>query len=697
MSEQPSPAPRRRRVLRTVVTCALVIIPAFYAGFLVWSNVDPMHRMNLVPAAVVNEDQPVTLSDPPAGTSPDVHLGADLVANLVANTDDQNFAWVSTDAATANDGLRDGRYLAVLTIPPTFSADATSSGADDGRHAAPATLNLTTNDAANFIAGTMGKTIGQSVADDVSQQLRASYLDQVYVSLNTLHSTLSDAATDARTLANGTSKASSVSTTLSDGLGRLATQASSLPAGVHALATGAGKAASGAHSLASGMATLTSASTLLASGASTAASGATTLSTGLGKAAAGMTALSNGLAQASSGAASVDDGTQALAAALSSLEAHDAGMTDAQREAALAQLASQATALAHGTSALASSTATLAQGAKPLASSLESLKAGAGALASSLKTLSSGTTALSKGVASAASGATTVASGVASLRSGLGRLDATAPTLVGAIGQARSGAASLASGMGTLASGSRQLSDGLADGAASVPSYTSAQATALSTVASDPVAFADQHLNAVPSYGYALAPYFIAIALWVGGVVIFFMTPALSKKLLARRLPSIAVGLGSFVTPGIIAVAQSVLAITVLRFFVGIDAANLVGLYALAVLASVTFVAINQCLNAIAGPVGRFVALLLLVAQITSAGGTYPVQTTPGLFQGLHAVMPIGYAAQGFRSLVSGGSLGVGPACGVLAIWLVAALAVTCVGAFLARRRTGKSLVGGSK
>ena len=133
------------------------------------------------------------------------------------------------------------------------------------------------------------------------------------------------------------------------------------------------------------------------------------------------------------------------------------------------------------------------------------------------------------------------------------------------------------------------------------------------------------------------------------------------------------------------AVTQSLLVVLMVRFGVGIEPANLAGLAGIVLLTSLTFVAINQALIALMGPVGRFVALVLIVFQLASAGATYPIQTTPDLFQTVHSWLPFTYAVGAFRSLIAGGSIGVWPAVGVLSVWLLAALAVTTIAAGRAR------------
>jgi putative membrane protein len=62
-----------------------------------------------------------------------------------------------------------------------------------------------------------------------------------------------------------------------------------------------------------------------------------------------------------------------------------------------------------------------------------------------------------------------------------------------------------------------------------------------------------------------------------------------------------------------------------------------------------------QWIGAQFGAPGRLVALILLMLQLTSAGGTYPIETAPEFFRWLHPLLPMSYVVTGLRHLISGG------------------------------------------
>jgi len=110
-------------------------------------------------------------------------------------------------------------------------------------------------------------------------------------------------------------------------------------------------------------------------------------------------------------------------------------------------------------------------------------------------------------------------------------------------------------------------------------------------------------------------------------------------------------------------------------------------------LTAAAFTALLQWLGARLGPAGRLVALAVLMLQLTSSGGTYPVQTTPRFFQVLHPWLPMTYVVDGLRHLIDGGGTGTVIRGGlVLAAFAAGAFALTTLAAHRSRRLTPAKL-----
>jgi putative membrane protein len=69
---------------------------------------------------------------------------------------------------------------------------------------------------------------------------------------------------------------------------------------------------------------------------------------------------------------------------------------------------------------------------------------------------------------------------------------------------------------------------------------------------------------------------------------------------------------------------------------------------------SLTFIAIIQCFVFLLGDPGRLVAIVLLILQLTSSGGTFPIELVPKFFKVLNPFMPFTYCTSALREIISG-------------------------------------------
>ena len=156
----------------------MILVPLVLAGGFLWATWDSDTRLGRVEAAVVNEDEPVTIDGQL------VPLGRQLAGGLVDSDDDRNFSWVLTDGADANEGLASGRYAAVVRIPADFSARATSFAENDAAVAEAATIEVRTSEVSGIADPVVGQAITAAATKALNTELTKQYLDGVYVGFN---------------------------------------------------------------------------------------------------------------------------------------------------------------------------------------------------------------------------------------------------------------------------------------------------------------------------------------------------------------------------------------------------------------------------------------------------------------------------------------------------------------------------------
>jgi putative membrane protein len=69
--------------------------------------------------------------------------------------------------------------------------------------------------------------------------------------------------------------------------------------------------------------------------------------------------------------------------------------------------------------------------------------------------------------------------------------------------------------------------------------------------------------------------------------------------------------------------------------------------------------AIVQMLSAVFGDVGRFACIILLILQLTSCGGTFPIETSPKFYNAIHNIMPMTYTVDGLRIIIGNGNMAI--------------------------------------
>ena len=151
-----------------IVVLAIIAIPTIYTTLFLGSMWDPYGNVDKLPVAVVNEDQPVTYE----GETLDV--GKQMVDNL---KEDGSLDFHFTDADTAREGLEDGTYYMVITIPENFSANAATLTDDKPQKME---LSYDTNPGTNYIASKMSATAMEKIESSIREEVTKTYTEAVF-------------------------------------------------------------------------------------------------------------------------------------------------------------------------------------------------------------------------------------------------------------------------------------------------------------------------------------------------------------------------------------------------------------------------------------------------------------------------------------------------------------------------------------
>ena len=319
------------------------------------------------------------------------------------------------------------------------------------------------------------------------------------------------------------------------------------------------------------------------------------------------------------------------------------------------------TQITTGASQLYDGTATLSGGAKTLKGAIDLAADGATKLSEGSATLYGGTVQLDTGAAKLSEGAQSAFDGAGKIEDGAEKL--------------HDGSAELTKGLKTALDGSDELAHGLADGAGSMRvSHTLEKAEVMAS----PVQLKDTYMSEVKNYGTGFAPYFIALGLWVGALMGTFVFKPLDKRLILSGGNPAIVAFANYMPMALLSVVQVLLLLVVLQFGLKLQIDNVVLYYAFGILTALVFAALMQMLMAAFGFPGKFISIILLMLQLTSAAGTFPIEQTPAFFQTINPYIPMTYVVSGMRQIMTGTDMGVvASSVGVLCLFGLASFFIT--------------------
>ena len=151
-----------RKVNTWIIIIGLIFLPSMYAWPNILSSWDPYSHTNNIKVAVISEDEGATVE------GKNVNLGESLITNLKGN---KNLDWQFVSSKQqAENGVKIGDFYASIVIPKSFSSDITSITRGELKKA---TIEYTVNEKINAIspkitnsgASALANTIGKNFVE----------------------------------------------------------------------------------------------------------------------------------------------------------------------------------------------------------------------------------------------------------------------------------------------------------------------------------------------------------------------------------------------------------------------------------------------------------------------------------------------------------------------------------------------------
>lgn len=571
----------------SVSAVGIIFIPAIYALIYLSSVWDPAAHIARLKVALVNLDEGLTYR------GMQVNIGNDVTKSL---KEKHTFGFEDyTSEPDAKAAVRQGKLAFALIIPKDFSANAVPGG-----KAAGGRLALYVSEGNNYNGATIAKRFAIELGHQVNTNLNEKRWALV---LTTAAGSLDNLAK----LRKGVAALRDGAHQLDDGLAKAKTGSETLATGAAGMGNGVGQLTTGMKQLGAGLRTMDEQRPQ--------AQDLGALKSGAAELVKGHVALGNGLLELQSGA-------QKLAEGADKLRDETKGIPFVGER------------IADGASQLES-------GAKQLGGGIQSASAGEAQLGAGAQKLSTGVGKLTDGVTALGNGIHTASSKMPPDAT-LDQLTNGGRTLAGGTQEFRNGLIKLKKGSAELASGMDLLDQ-------SLPADINAPDGSARGLA-DSVEPALEIVAPVANNGAGFAPNFLPVALWLGAVMTAFIFHLRRLPIEAQHASKPAQLLGKIAILVSIVLAQAIVVLLMSLFLLDLHVSQLWKFVVTLMLTSVTFLLIIIALTRAFGDTGKAVALILLIVQLSSAGGIFPVELSGGFFQNVSPWLPFTWVVKALRA-----------------------------------------------
>lgn len=489
-----------------------------------------------------------------------------------------DFYWVFVNETELREGVKNGTYYSGIIIPKNFSKSIKSITTDDPHSAE---LEYIVNRKSNPMASKLSDSAAKAVYNKINAKIVQFINVAAYSKLGELQSALSQGAGQ-----------------MSSGAVQLSSGSAQVNSGASQVKSGSNQVKSAANQVQSGGAEVQSGSEEIKSHASEVKSGANQVSQGSSQIQSSSQQIQAGSSQVQSSAKQLD----------SSVDVDKLPSDD------LKHVVNSSKQLANASSNLAGSSSQLANGSVQLANGSVQLADGSVQLADGSVRLADGSVRLANGSVQLADGSVQLAEGSLSLAAGSQLLANSAAYALFAASSSLSGAAS------------------------SLSSITGVDENQIGSYIYSPVTLNEIELNPVDNYGSEVAPFYLVLSMWVGALITCVMLRT-GQSTGTEYSPS-EMYFGKLLIFMVMAVLETTVTL-IGASILGIEMSNPVLFVLSAYFIALVFMLICYSLTSALGQLGKGIAVIWLVFQISGTGGIYPIQLMGPILQAVSPYMPM--------------------------------------------------------
>ncbi|PGT85053.1 YhgE/Pip domain-containing protein [Bacillus sp. AFS040349] len=658
---------RNKKLLIPII--AILFMPIIYAGMFIWAFWDPYGQVENLPVAVVNLDRPVSYNNER------ISIGDEIVSKLKS---DQKLKWSFVSKEEGLEGIKTNKYYAVIEIPKNFSKNATSIIAPSPQHAQ---LRYIPNQGYNFVSTKITDTVAENLRKTISENLTEKFtevmfekfsevgagfakgaegtknlsegMDQLYIGTSSLINTMQEKSTSLSELVRGTSLIQEKTSELSDGLQQLNTGMADIRNGSERLTKNTATMRDSLQTFGDNLNQFNSGQQKLKGGTKEVADGANALSVKHSEAVAAQGQLTQGMADLESAMRSYaakkpelqeDPEFQALLRTAENLSTSSRSLQSGEQE-----IQTNLERLSSSLETIKNSQVKLTDSSEKLFAAQKDIKEGFSQFSNGQQNLNQGIGKAAEGMINASAGSEAINVGAAKLTEGMTAVETGWKEIITSLN-------SLSAGEQKILSGLDSLESGLREGEKQVSNIQTNNSVRNRLFAS-PVTIERSNVSDDSTYGIGSAPYFLSLGLFIGPLMLSIIFPMKEPVRAPRSGFQWFTSKLTVLLP--VSLLQSIIAATIILFGLDVEVTSVPLFYLFTLITSLTFMFIIQFLVTTFGNPGRFVAVIILILQLTTSGGTYPVELIAPELQPFQRLLPMYYSVTGLREIIGIGDYSI--------------------------------------
>lgn len=172
---------------------------------------------------------------------------------------------------------------------------------------------------------------------------------------------------------------------------------------------------------------------------------------------------------------------------------------------------------------------------------------------------------------------------------------------------------------------------------------------------SSPVNLDTVGIYEIENYGSAMAPFYTILALWVGALILVAIIHVKVHPVDGvEHVKPYQEYFGRYILFFLIGQTQTLITVLGDLFYIRIQCHNPFLFWLAGAVASLVFTLFIYSLTAAFGNVGEAIAIVVMVIQVAGAGGTFPIEVLPKIYQAVYQYLPFPYGMNAMRETIGG-------------------------------------------